>query len=102
MDQLLEGVSEEKVKKEVTGVALEHHLVSQYTSLVAVEQVQSKPQAEESGTEKLPQNLPHGWEMNQTPVSIPGAGTEMVLFLFLGVLLITAALTLLVVRKKQC
>ena len=92
--------AEEEIKNQVVTVALRHHLVSHYTSLVAVEQTQSKPQGEESGKEKLPLPLPQGWEMGQSPVNIPAAGTEMWLFILLGVLLISLSAISLVIRKK--
>ena len=102
MDQLLEGTDEQEIKKQVVDVALAHHLVSHYTSLVAVEQVPSKPQGEQSGKEKLPLPLPQGWEMDQSPVNIPAAGTEMWLYIFLGVLLISFSIFSLVMRKTAC
>jgi Ca-activated chloride channel family protein len=88
MDQLLEGTGEEEIRKKVIDVALEHHLVSQYTSLVAVEQVKSRPGEEQVNTEKLPLMLPEGWEMGQLQAHYPAAGTEMWLLLSLGVVLI--------------
>jgi Ca-activated chloride channel family protein len=38
MDRLSEGVDMEMIRKEVVALALRHHLVSQFTSLVAVDQ----------------------------------------------------------------
>lgn len=100
MDQLLERTSEEEIKKEVVDIALEHHLVSQYTSLVAVEQVKSKPDDEQINKEKLPLMLPEGWEMDQSRANYPAAGTEMWLFLSLGIVLIALSGFYLLSRKK--
>ncbi|MBN2443550.1 MAG: marine proteobacterial sortase target protein [Spirochaetales bacterium] len=100
MDQLFEGVEEEEIKNDVIDVALSHHLVSLYTSLVAVEQVKTKPDGIQPGKEKLSQPLPDGWEMNQPPLSIPAAGTEMWLFISLGLLLILISITTFLLRKK--
>jgi Ca-activated chloride channel family protein len=41
MDRMIEGSSEEEVRPLVTALALEHHLMSKYTSLVAVDKVRS-------------------------------------------------------------
>jgi Ca-activated chloride channel family protein len=49
------------VKQEITDTALQHHLVSRYTSLVAVDVTPSN----DSGLlyrERLKNNLPHGWK----------------------------------------
>lgn len=101
MDHLLDGPGEEKIKKKVIDVALEHHLVSQYTSLVAVEQVKSRPDDEQMNKEKLPLMLPEGWEMGQSKGNYPAAGTEMWLFLSLGIALILISAFYLVLRKRQ-
>ncbi len=41
MDRMIEGTSEEEVRPLVTALALEHHLMSKYTSLVAVDKARS-------------------------------------------------------------
>jgi len=41
MDRLIEGQAESDIRPEVTALALEHHLVSKYTSLVAVDTTRS-------------------------------------------------------------
>ena len=41
MDRLVEGASEEEVKPLVTALALQHHLMSKYTSLVAVDKTRT-------------------------------------------------------------
>jgi Ca-activated chloride channel homolog len=44
MDGMIEGRSEDDVRPEVTALALEHHLLSKYTSLVAVDKTRSVSQ----------------------------------------------------------
>ena len=59
-DSLREGKTEEEVRPAVVQVALEHHLVSQYTSLVAVERTPVRRLDDPLNTTGLPVNLPDG------------------------------------------
>ncbi|MEQ8380378.1 marine proteobacterial sortase target protein [Parvibaculum sp.] len=47
---------------EITRVALEHHLVSRRTSLVAVDVTPSRPDGEKLTSKDMPVNLPDGWD----------------------------------------
>ena len=58
---LAEGVSKESVRKKIVELGIEHHLVTKHTSLVAVEQVASRPKDQQLKTSPAPVNLPHGW-----------------------------------------
>ena len=60
MGRLAQGVPEEDVRREVVEVALAHHLVSPYTSLVAIEHVPSRPAGEGSVTRAVATALPAG------------------------------------------
>lgn len=58
-------VERQTVKQEITDTALQHHLVSRYTSLVAVDVTPTN----DSGLlyrERMKNNLPHGWK-NPSP-----------------------------------
>ncbi len=61
MGSLHEGAKHETVKEEATQVALAHHLVSRYTSLVAVDVTPTRPKGEGVKTIQAPTNLPEGW-----------------------------------------
>ena len=52
----------EAVDQKIEKVALEHHLVSRLTSLVAVDVTQSRPDGEYLTSKKVPLNLPEGWD----------------------------------------
>lgn len=65
-DSLREGAKPAAVHAEITETALRHHLVSRYTSLVAVEQVVSRPAGAPSVARDVPRNLPHGWTLPQS------------------------------------
>jgi len=60
MDRIREGEKEAVIKPAVIEVALQHHLVSRYTSLVAVDVTPSRPIDAELDSKALPVNLPTG------------------------------------------
>ena len=53
------------IRRKVIETALEHHLVSKYTSLVAVDVTPSRPVDAPLASGKLPHNLPHGWDFDK-------------------------------------
>lgn len=59
------GASQGDIDAAVLKVALEHHLVSRLTSLVAVDVKVSRPQNEALTTQAMPTNLPHGWDFEK-------------------------------------
>ncbi|HLU76323.1 MAG TPA: marine proteobacterial sortase target protein [Burkholderiales bacterium] len=61
MDGVHEGRSLEAVKRDVIDVALDHDLVSRYTSLVAVEQMPVRPADAALKPGVVPNQLPEGW-----------------------------------------
>ena len=65
MDLFHEGAREEEVREQVLAVALEHQLVSKYTSLVAVDVTPTRPLDEELDTRAVAVNLPDGWNFDK-------------------------------------
>jgi uncharacterized tellurite resistance protein B-like protein len=61
LSNLAEGASVDAVREEVIELGLSHHLVTQHTSLVAVEEKVSRPQEEGVTSAPVPSNLPAGW-----------------------------------------
>jgi len=55
----------EAFDKEITDVALTHHLVSRLTSLVAVDKTPARPGSEGLTRTDVPLNLPSGWEFDK-------------------------------------
>ncbi len=51
--------------KEITNVAMTHHLVSRLTSLVAVDKTPARPGGEDLTRTDIPLNLPTGWEFDK-------------------------------------
>lgn len=62
MESLALGEKPEKVREEVLKTALEHHLVSKYTSLVAVDTMVTRPKEEKEVQVPIKTQLPHGWQ----------------------------------------
>ncbi|HUO85814.1 MAG TPA: hypothetical protein VM617_00365, partial [Thermoanaerobaculia bacterium] len=87
----VEGVPEEEVRRQVVEVALAHHLVSRYTSLVAVDVTPVRPDGAALAAGAVPLELPAG----QLPVGGSSARRD----LLVGLLLMLAAVPLLIRRR---
>jgi Ca-activated chloride channel family protein len=59
------GAKEGDIDVQVLHVALDHHLVSRLTSLVAVDVTPSRPVGEALDSQAMPTNLPHGWNFEK-------------------------------------
>jgi Ca-activated chloride channel homolog len=65
MAHRLRQTSAEETDKRILGLALEHHLVSRLTSLVAVDATPSRPEGARLTRTELPLNLPAGWDFDK-------------------------------------
>jgi Ca-activated chloride channel family protein len=95
LDARRAGAAPDDVRHAVIDLALRHHLVSAYTSLVAVDVTPARPDGTPLASHALETNLPHGWQYE----AVFGAGqgaTSAPLHLTLGLaaLLLAAALAL--------
>ncbi len=99
MDQLHQGGVEEEVRRQVTETALEHQLVSRYTSLVAVEEQVARPETAELTRQQVKTNLPQGWQYTKVFGTAAQTGTRSPLLLVIGLLL--AAAGVLMVRHGR-
>jgi Ca-activated chloride channel family protein len=61
----LHQASPEETDKRILALALEHHLVSRLTSLVAVDTTPSRPPGARLARTELPLNLPAGWDFDK-------------------------------------
>jgi Ca-activated chloride channel homolog len=59
--KLYGGMDEAGVDKVIETVALEHHLVSSQTSLIAIDKTKSRPDGQGVSSVDMPVNLPDGW-----------------------------------------
>jgi len=74
------------VRTAVLDLALEHKLISKYTSLVAVDKTPVRPMDKNLKQKNVPTNLPQGWNSNKVFGSLPESATPAPLHLLLGLL----------------
>jgi Ca-activated chloride channel homolog len=90
MDEAFTGTAEETVRKGVLDIALALHLVSKYTSLVAVDVTAARPISKPET--ELPQGTKSSEDQEKTAmIGLPKTGTNGQLQLVLGLLLLAAA-----------
>jgi Ca-activated chloride channel family protein len=83
MDQRRHGQDESTVREAVLDVALTHHLVSKYTSLVVVDITPVRPMDKMSQTHAMKTNLPEGQDY-QAIFGLPKTATSGQLQIILG------------------
>ena len=89
MDEMRTGGDADKLRAQVVSVALEHHLVSKYTSLVAVDVTPARPAGAALDAATVATELPEGWNYATSVGELPQTATPKALHLLL------AAITLL-------
>ena len=99
MDAGRKGAAEEEVRAAVLDIALTHHLVSKFTSLVAVDVTPTRPAGIVASKTALPGNIPEGLTGFD---QLPRTATPAPLLLVAGALMLALAgtLTLLVRRPR--
>ncbi|NOZ96071.1 MAG: marine proteobacterial sortase target protein [Acidobacteria bacterium] len=95
MDGLAAGVPREEVRNRVVEVALAHHLVSRFTSLVAVDVTPVRPEGAGLHRGAVPTNLPHGWDYKHVFGKVPQTATPGGLLLLVGLMLLLLAVAVL-------
>lgn len=98
MDEKARGVPEETIRPEVVELALAHHLVSRYTSLVAVDITPTRPISEKMNTGAVPTNLPAGWKYEKVFGTLPQGGTASRFHLLTALLALGLALLTRLIR----
>jgi len=91
MDQLRGGAPEAEVRDAVLKLALEHQLVSRYTSLVAVDRTPARSAEAALKSASLATNLPEGWVYEGVFGELPRGATGMRFDLLAGALLLLLA-----------
>jgi Ca-activated chloride channel homolog len=90
MDRIREGAPESEIRDAVTALALEHHLVSRFTSLVAVDKTPERTEAALKSA-AIATNLPEGWTYEGVFGELPRGATSLRFDLALGTLLLLLA-----------
>ena len=78
--------------------AIHYHLVTRFTSLVAVEEVVVNPSGQ-SGTAAVPGELPAGWHMDKV-FGAPATGTADAFLETLGIALLIAGVIAVCLARK--
>lgn len=91
----------EEAKKAIIITALDHHLVSKYTSLVAVDVTPSRPTDAALKTGAVPTNLPEGWNHEAVFGQLPKTATAAELNLLIGIVLLLAASVFWIQAKRR-
>lgn len=84
MDSAVGGPERDATRKQVVEVALTHHLVSSFTSLVAVDASPTLGRGAVCEARPVPVNLPAGWSYEHVFGEMPQTATPARLFLLLG------------------
>ena len=99
IDSRVDGISETLIRTLVTETALEHHLVSPYTSLVAVDRTPARSAAAAAlRRQALMSTTPHGASWT---IAFPSTATPAVLFRRFGLLLLLLAAATCVLTRPR-
>jgi len=98
MDSQYQGADREKVREDVVALALKHHIVTRYTSLVAVDVTPVRPLAEPLDSQAVPTNLAQGANHEAIFGALPRTATPARLHWVLA--LLAAALAFIVYATR--
>ncbi len=84
MGELSRGRSEADIRPAVVELGLNHHLVTRYTSLVAVDPLPTRPPEAGLQTRAIPARLPAGWQAEKVFGTLPKGGTGSPFLLVMG------------------
>jgi len=92
----------ESIKKTIIETALEHHLVSKYTSLVAVDVTPVRPKDQPLDSHAIPTHLPKGWDHNKVfGHPFPATATDARMNFIIGLFLLLLASLVFLTRRQN-
>ncbi|MEX5215080.1 MAG: marine proteobacterial sortase target protein [Nitrospiraceae bacterium] len=91
-ERLVHSTDHASLRNQIVEVALQHHLVSRFTSLVAVDLAPARPPMNPLYTKPLPTNLPHGQDYEHI-FGLPQTATSASLHLMIGGLALLLAMS---------
>ncbi|HKN85344.1 MAG TPA: marine proteobacterial sortase target protein, partial [Nitrospiraceae bacterium] len=100
MNEEIQAMDKEALRRSVIDVALQHHLVSRYTSLVAVDVTPARPHDEDVKTHAMKTNLPHGQDYEHIFV-LPQTATSGQRQIFIVLLCWAVAFLVFGLRKRR-
>lgn len=103
ISSLMDGAhnNPEQAKQAIISTALDHHLVSKYTSLVAVDVTPTRPSDATLQSSAVPTNLPQGWNHEAVFGQLPQTATSAELNMLIGLALLLAASGFLFQAKRR-
>ena len=94
LDRMRRGASEDETRAAVVETALTHHLVSKFTSLVAVDKTPVRPAGERLDSEQVANLMPYG-QNGAAIFGFPATATNAEILQLSGLLLLLLAMTVL-------
>ena len=91
LDRQRRGANADETRDAIVQTALMHHLVSKYTSLVAVDKTPARPAGDPLSSEQVPNLMPYG-QSSTAIFGFPATATDAPALRLTGLLLIAAAL----------
>ncbi|MDA9982312.1 marine proteobacterial sortase target protein [Gammaproteobacteria bacterium] len=99
MDRQFAGDSTESNRQQIIELSIEHHLVSRYTSLVAVDVTPVRGSTGKLHSRNIATKMPHGWSYEHV-FGLPNTATGWPLQAAMGFALLLIALTILWCRNR--
>ena len=99
-DAQIAGANADDVRAEIVRVALAHHLVSKYTSLVAIDLKPTAPAGVDVTKTAVPGNLPHGQEFEAIFGGLPQTATPATRDFLIALAALLAALLLIAFARR--
>ena len=96
MDVERRGGNAEAVRADILETALTHHLVSKYTSLIAVDKTPVRPAGDPLSSEQVPNLMPYGQTTNAI-FGFPATATDAPALRIMGLAWLLSALGLLAI-----
>lgn len=100
MDRQRRGADADTARASIVATALEHHLVSRYTSLVAVDKTPVRPSNAPIQQEQVPSLLPHGQSRNAI-FGFPATATSAPAQRLIGVACVLLALLVILALRRR-
>ena len=99
-DRERRGADSDEIRASIVDTALTHHLVSKFTSLVAIDKTPARPAGDPLAREQVPNLLPYGQSMNAI-FGFPATATDAAALLRSGLLTLLAGLLLVIVAALR-
>jgi len=100
MDEITRSKDSALLKQKIINLALEHQLVSRYTSLVAIDPFVARPESEKFNNENIKNVMPYGSKQQLPSYGFPQTATLAGIKALLGLLALLFAGALILARKR--